>query len=193
MQCLSTASPAAGQCRNLAHRPDVSPRASAERPLSPVPSDRCRGSTWDGPDIDAELIVLTWRLWGELGIRCGQARTQQPALPSRAVHREALVEFLSAPDKLDCRRSRRLTGRVRWSRTRTRKPSPWTRRKWLISGQKNPACTSRAWKARLDAAGIPYDQPEAIRGWITAARPFSNGSPTSWAPRATCAGVVTGY
>ena len=23
----------------------------------------------DGPDIDAELIVLTWRLWGELGIR----------------------------------------------------------------------------------------------------------------------------
>jgi histidyl-tRNA synthetase len=23
----------------------------------------------DGPDIDAELIVMTWRLWGELGLR----------------------------------------------------------------------------------------------------------------------------
>lgn len=53
----------------------------------------------DGPDIDAELIVLTWRLSGELGIR--DAVTLElnslgtEAKPARVIV-AALVEYLSS-------------------------------------------------------------------------------------------------
>jgi histidyl-tRNA synthetase len=41
----------------------------------------------DGPDIDAELIMLTWRLWGLLGIRTRSSSSSTawaPAKPARA-------------------------------------------------------------------------------------------------------------
>ncbi len=66
----------------------------------------------DGPDIDAELIVLTWRLWGLLGIRDAVTLELNSLGTSaaRAVYREALVEYLSArADQLDEDSRRRMT------------------------------------------------------------------------------------
>ena len=65
----------------------------------------------DGPDIDAELLAMTWRLWQQLGI------DQQVALQinslgttaSRARYRDALVEYLTRhKDSLDEDSQRRL-------------------------------------------------------------------------------------
>jgi len=49
-----------------------------------------------GPDIDAELIVLSWRLWKELGI-ADSVTLELNSLgttESRAAYRSALVEYL---------------------------------------------------------------------------------------------------
>ncbi|PHQ58252.1 MAG: histidine--tRNA ligase [Porticoccus sp.] len=65
----------------------------------------------DGPDIDAELLAMTWRLWQQLGI------DQLVALQinslgttvSRARYRDALVEYLTRhKDSLDEDSQRRL-------------------------------------------------------------------------------------
>ena len=56
----------------------------------------CEVFNLDGPDIDAELIVLTWRLWGQLGIR-DAVKLELNSLgtsESRGRYREALVEYL---------------------------------------------------------------------------------------------------
>lgn len=64
-----------------------------------------------GPDIDAELIMLTARLWQELGISdvvTLQLNTLGTA-QARAVYREKLVEFLnSVYDELDTDSQRRV-------------------------------------------------------------------------------------
>ena len=66
---------------------------------------------FDGPDVDAELIVLTWRLWGVLGIR-DAVQLELNSLGSsddRARYREALVDYLSARfEQLDEDSQRRL-------------------------------------------------------------------------------------
>lgn len=64
-----------------------------------------------GPDIDAELIALTWRLWARLGLR--EAVTLElnslGTLEARARYRDALVDYLSArKDQLDEDSQRRL-------------------------------------------------------------------------------------
>lgn len=65
-----------------------------------------------GPDIDAELIILTWRLWQKLGIR-DKVELQLNSLGTsaeRAEYRQALVAFLEARfDQLDEDSQRRLT------------------------------------------------------------------------------------
>ena len=65
----------------------------------------------DGPDIDAELIMLTWRLWGLLGIQ-DAVKLELNSLgtsEARARYRDALVEFLSARlEQLDEDSQRRL-------------------------------------------------------------------------------------
>ncbi|MDU9412498.1 histidine--tRNA ligase [Pseudomonas sp. zfem005] len=65
-----------------------------------------------GPDIDAELIVLTWRLWKKLGL--GDAVTLQlnslGSSEARAAYREALVAYLQERfDRLDEDSQRRMT------------------------------------------------------------------------------------
>ncbi|MDR1854043.1 MAG: histidine--tRNA ligase [Azoarcus sp.] len=63
-----------------------------------------------GPDIDAELILMGARLWGQLGLT--DIRLELNSLGSaaeRAAHREALVAYLEAhEDKLDEDGKRRL-------------------------------------------------------------------------------------
>lgn len=65
----------------------------------------------DGPDIDAELLAMTWRLWQQLGID-KQVTLQINSLgtnTSRACYRDALVEYLTRHnDSLDEDSQRRL-------------------------------------------------------------------------------------
>ena len=125
----------------------------------------------DGPDIDAELIIMTWRLWGLLGIR--------PALTlelnslgssaARANYREALVEFLSARlDQLDEDSKRRLTTnplRILDSKVPETQALLMDAPK-LVDHLDDESVTHFAGlTARLDAAGIPYVlNPKLVRG-----------------------------
>ncbi|UMX55050.1 histidine--tRNA ligase [Escherichia coli] len=90
--------------------PDVPSRASAERALSSVPSDwRCEVFGLQGPDIDAELIMLTARWWRALGIseHVTLELNSIGSLEARANYRDALVAFLEQhKEKLDedCKR-----------------------------------------------------------------------------------------
>ena len=65
-----------------------------------------------GPDVDAELIVLTWRLWKKLGL-ADAVTLQLNSLGSseaRAAYRDALVGYLRERfDQLDEDSQRRLT------------------------------------------------------------------------------------
>ena len=65
-----------------------------------------------GPDVDAELIVLTWRLWKQLGL-ADAVTLQLNSLGSseaRAAYRDALVAYLQERfDQLDEDSQRRLT------------------------------------------------------------------------------------
>ena len=65
-----------------------------------------------GPDVDAELIVLTWRLWKTLGL-ADAVTLQLNSLGSseaRAAYRDALVAYLQERfDQLDEDSQRRLT------------------------------------------------------------------------------------
>ena len=126
---------------------------------------------FDGPDVDAELIVLTWRLWGILGIR-DAVQLELNSLGSsddRARYREALVEYLSARfEQLDEDSQRRLNSnplRILDSK------NPDTQA-LLVDAPKladylsDESCVHFAGlKARLDAAGIPYVlNPKLVRG-----------------------------
>lgn len=65
-----------------------------------------------GPDVDAELIALTSRLWKRLGIERVQLLINSLGTPeSRRVYREKLVEYFKAHEsKLDADSRRRLDG-----------------------------------------------------------------------------------
>ncbi|MCQ9391249.1 histidine--tRNA ligase [Pseudomonas viridiflava] len=125
----------------------------------------------DGPDIDAELIIMTWRLWGMLGIR-NAVKLELNSLgtsEARARYREALVEFLSARlDQLDEDSQRRLkTNPLRVLDTK----HPETQAV-LVDAPKladyldeESRVHFEGLKARLDAAGIPYViNPKLVRG-----------------------------
>lgn len=64
----------------------------------------------NGPDIDAELIALSARLWQELGLKNVRLELNSLGTPaSRAVYREKLVEYFSAHlDVLDKEAKQRL-------------------------------------------------------------------------------------
>lgn len=125
----------------------------------------------DGPDIDAELIILTWRLWSALGIR-DAVKLELNSLgtsESRGRYREALVEFLTARiDQLDEDSQRRLkTNPLRVLDTKDANTQA------ALVGAPQLADylddDSRAHfeglKARLDAVGIPYViNPKLVRG-----------------------------
>lgn len=126
---------------------------------------------FDGPDVDAELIVLTWRLWGVLGIR-DAVQLELNSLGSsddRARYREALVEYLSARfEQLDEDSQRRLSSnplRILDSK------NPETQA-LLVDAPKLADYLSEESRvhfagltARLDAASIPYVlNPKLVRG-----------------------------
>ena len=124
-----------------------------------------------GPDIDAELIVLTWRLWGMLGLR-DAVTLELNSLGSsaaRAIYRDALVAYLEARrDLLDEDSKRRLQSnplRVLDSKvaeTQALLVDAPRLEDYLDDESREHFVGLRA---RLDAAGIPYViNPKLVRG-----------------------------
>ena len=125
----------------------------------------------DGPDIDAELIVLTWRLWGLLGIR-DAVKLELNSLgtsAARAVYRDALVEFLTAhADQLDEDSRRRMNTnplRVLDSKAPETQALLVNAPKLADYLDEESRVHFEGLKARLDAAGVPYEiNPKLVRG-----------------------------
>lgn len=125
----------------------------------------------DGPDIDAELIIMTWRLWGLLGIRNAVTLELNSLGTSeaRANYREALVEFLSARlDQLDEDSKRRLSSNpLRILDTKVPETQALLADAPKLAEHLDEASQLHfdGLKARLDAAGIPYViNPKLVRG-----------------------------
>ncbi|WP_296271185.1 histidine--tRNA ligase [Pseudomonas sp. UBA6323] len=124
-----------------------------------------------GPDVDAELIVLTWRLWKQLGL-ADAVTLQLNSLGSseaRAAYRDALVAYLQERfDQLDEDSQRRLTTnplRILDSKNETTQA--------LLVGaptlgdylDEESRLHFEGVKARLDAAGIRYQiNHKLVRG-----------------------------
>lgn len=66
---------------------------------------------YPGPDIDAELILMTWRLWQRLGIRDVELQLNSLGTgPARARYREQLFQYFTAhEEQLDEDSRRRLS------------------------------------------------------------------------------------
>lgn len=126
---------------------------------------------FDGPDVDAELIVLTWRLWGILSIR-EALQLELNSLGSsddRARYREALVEYLSARfEQLDEDSQRRLASnplRILDSKNPDTQALLVDAPKLADYLSEESRVHFEGLKARLDAAGIPYVlNPKLVRG-----------------------------
>ena len=124
-----------------------------------------------GPDIDAELIVLSWRLWKQLGI-ADSVTLQLNSLGSseaRATYRDALVAYLQQRfDQLDEDSQRRLTTNPlrildsKNAQTQALLVDAPTLHDYL---DEESRVHFEGLKARLDAAGIAYQiNPKLVRG-----------------------------
>ncbi|MGQ9427081.1 histidine--tRNA ligase [Gilvimarinus sp. F26214L] len=139
-----------------------------------------------GPDIDAELILLTARLWRELGIddvvtlQINSLGTPE----SRAAYRENLVRFLEgAMDDLDADSQRRVHSnplRVLDSKVPATQALLADAPNILDSLDEESRQHFEDLKQLLDSAGIPYEvNPRLVRGldyynrtvfeWVTTA------------------------
>ena len=125
----------------------------------------------DGPDIDAELIIMTWRLWGLLGIRSALTLELNSlgSSAARASYREALVEYLSARmDQLDEDSKRRLSSnplRILDSKVAETQALLVNAPKLVDHLDEESVAHFAGLTARLDAAGIPYVlNPKLVRG-----------------------------
>ncbi|MFC3609088.1 histidine--tRNA ligase [Stutzerimonas tarimensis] len=124
-----------------------------------------------GPDIDAELIVLTARLWRALGVQDAVA-LQLNSLGSseaRAAYRDALVAYLEARfDQLDEDSQRRLTSNpLRILDSKNAQTQALLADAPTLADYLDPESRAHfeGLKARLDAAGIAYEiNPKLVRG-----------------------------
>ncbi|MGA0099642.1 MAG: histidine--tRNA ligase [Steroidobacteraceae bacterium] len=130
----------------------------------------CEAFGYEGPDVDAEIILVSARLLRELGVGRVSLRLNSLGLPaSRALYRERLVAYLESRfDELDEDSRRRLAGNP-----------------MRVLDSKNPALAAlieaapritdhldaessahfAAVRAHLDAAGVEYRvDPRLVRG-----------------------------
>ena len=125
----------------------------------------------EGPDIDAELIALTWRLWGALGLQ-DAVKLELNSLgtsEARARYREALVTFLEARlDQLDEDSKRRLSTnplRILDSKNEQTQAVLVDAPKLADYLDDESKIHFQGLTARLEAAGIPYVvNPKLVRG-----------------------------
>ncbi|WP_372963949.1 histidine--tRNA ligase [Marinobacter sp.] len=124
-----------------------------------------------GPDIDAELLMLTSRLWAELGLS-GHARLEINSIgtsESRKVYREALVSYLEQyRDQLDEDSKRRLTTNpLRILDSKVQQTRSILEHAPSLSDylDEESRCHFEQLKALLDSAGVAYTvNPALVRG-----------------------------
>jgi histidyl-tRNA synthetase len=124
-----------------------------------------------GPDIDAELIVLTWRLWKQLGL--SHAVTLQlnslGSSEARARYRDALVAYLQQHfEQLDEDSQRRLISNpLRILDSKVASTQALLNAAPTLQDYLDPESQVHfaGLRARLDAAGIRYQvNPRLVRG-----------------------------
>lgn len=115
-----------------------------------------------GPDIDAELIILTWRLWKQLGIQevVTLELNSLGTAEARVVYRKALVEYLEQHfDQLDEDSQRRLsTNPLRVLDSKNAQTQALLENAPKLDQYLDQESVEHfnGVKARLDAAGVPY-------------------------------------
>ena len=120
------------------------------------------GFNLPGPDIDAELIILTWRLWKQLGIQevVTLELNSLGTAEARAVYRKALVEYLEQHfDQLDEDSQRRLsTNPLRVLDSKNAQTQALLENAPKLDQYLDQESVEHfnGVKARLDAAGVPY-------------------------------------
>ncbi|WP_308368310.1 MULTISPECIES: histidine--tRNA ligase [unclassified Microbulbifer] len=125
----------------------------------------------DGPDIDAEILVMTARLWRQLGVS-DQVKLQLNSLgssASRAAYREALVEYLTAHrERLDEDSQRRLERnplRILDSKNAQTQELLADAPCLLDFLDSESAAHFASLREMLDAAGVAYEiNPRLVRG-----------------------------
>lgn len=123
-----------------------------------------------GPDVDAELLVMCARLWGELGLTDIKLRLNSlGSLPERLAHREALVTYLREHrGELDADGTRRLETnplRVLDSKNPAMQPVIEGAPRLLDFLGDASLAHFEAVKRTLDDAGIAYAiDPRLVRG-----------------------------
>jgi histidyl-tRNA synthetase len=125
---------------------------------------------YEGPDIDAELILLTARLWKVLGISRVQLELNSLGTPeARRNYRDALQAYFTAHEsELDADSRRRLGGNpLRILDSKNPAMQALVAGAPLLTDYLDDASRVHfdGLKARLDAAGVPYVlNPRLVRG-----------------------------
>jgi histidyl-tRNA synthetase len=125
---------------------------------------------WQGPDVDAELIALSARLWQRLGIEGLRLQINSLGTPeSRREYRARLVDYLRAhAGVLDADSQRRLTGNpLRILDSKNPDMQELLRGAPLLSDSLDVESREHfaALRAMLDGVGIAYEiNPRLVRG-----------------------------
>jgi histidyl-tRNA synthetase len=123
-----------------------------------------------GPDVDAELILMSARLWGNLGLKGLSLKLNSLGTPeSRANYRSLLVDYFRAHEPLlDADSKRRLAGNpLRILDSKNPELRDLISGAPLITEHLDPESADHFARLRehLDAAGIPYVlDPRLVRG-----------------------------
>jgi len=145
---------------------------------------------WPGPDVDAELIALSSRLWQRLGIAGLRLQINSLGTPeSRRDYRARLVDYLRAHEAtLDADSQRRLTGNpLRILDSKNPDMQELIRSAPLLSEFLDTESREHfgQLRAMLDGVGVPYEiNPRLVRGldyynrtvfeWVTQATGAQN-------------------
>ncbi len=130
----------------------------------------CEALGYEGPDVDAELILMSARLWRMLGIDRVRLQVNSLGTPeSRAAHRGRLVDYLQdRRDELDEDSLRRLAGnplRILDSKNPQMQALIGEAPALLDDLDEGSRAHFEGFCARLDACGIAYDiNPRLVRG-----------------------------
>ncbi len=123
-----------------------------------------------GPDVDVELILMSARIWGNLGLRGLSLKLNSLGTPeSRANYRSLLVDYFRAHEaRLDADSKRRLAGNpLRILDSKNPELQELISGAPLITEHLDPESADHFARLRehLDAAGIPYVlDPRLVRG-----------------------------